>query len=309
MRFLIILSILPFATFAAVTKQKYTGGLFSDPTQKPQPSLAVDTWSYYPNTFGTCNGTTFDSCPCGAGTAEPCGPLNWPYISAACFQTCLPGNGGGQQSPINLDAFEEGYEGLGKARGRMKFSGGRCAGVVEQNNLTYEVSFFGGACRKPFTLTVDGQVWVLWQIHFHGTSLHSVNGRYSPIEVHMAHLPVGKTPTTADTNALVLAVFLRPGKANRLFNILTARPADEGTVPGGKEVRMVKAGSPYWLLPKRKDYWHYQGSLGTPSFFRACQLNPGPSFNSTINNVQWNNRPLQEILPETQVYSYGKVLK
>lgn len=114
-------------------KTTYKGGHFVDPTQNTDPAYSapmVDdiktAFSYYPNDF-QC--TDVDTCECG-GSGEPaCGPLNWPYTNEGSFLTCLPETGG-QQTPINLDGFEKGYSSLTKAEGRMKFTGGQCAGLM-----------------------------------------------------------------------------------------------------------------------------------------------------------------------------------
>lgn len=158
------------------------------------------------------------------------------------------------------------------------------------------------------------------------------------------HLPEGTPPSNA-VNALVLGVFLTTGKANSFFDVLTAQPADEGTgtrrkLSGGEEVTLFKAANPYSLIPQDKSYWHYTGSL-TAIGYGGCQLNDAsPTFNPAVNNIQWyvfknpqtasfsqlawltdylcglvqpylcqSNRPLQEILPDTEIYKYGKMLK
>ena len=59
-------------------------------------------------------------------------------------------------APINLDVFEEGYTALSKAEDRLKFTGGKCAGLIEKKKGTYEVAFD------------DGETWDLWQMHVHG---------------------------------------------------------------------------------------------------------------------------------------------
>lgn len=165
-------------------KSTYRGGHFVDPTENTIPTYSapmVDdiktSFSYYPNDF-QC--TAVANCTCG-GSGEPaCGPLNWPYVTDSTLVTCLPETGG-QQTPINLDGFEKGYESLTKAEGRMKFTGGQCAGIVEKKKGTYEIVFDEEACKdqspKPFTVTVDGETWNLWQIHVHAPSEHTVNGK------------------------------------------------------------------------------------------------------------------------------------
>ena len=335
---------LSFVAGVSGIKGWYSGELFSDPTQKPALNVTTvtgttgGTFSYYPNPFQCTN---VADCGCGDVGEPQCGPLNWAYVNADTLQTCLPDTGG-QQTPINLDAFEDGYKALNKAEGRMKFTGGKCTGLIEKMKGTYEIVFFDECDEtpKPLTVTVDGETWNLWQMHVHAPSEHTVNGIYYPVEIHLVHVP--DEPENAE-NALVLGMFLTQGKGNSFFDILTAQDADLGTerrkLSEGEEVRMVKAANPYSLIPQDKAYWHYQGSL-TAIGYGGCQLNGGETFDSDKNNIQWyvfknpqtasfsqlawltdylcelplpylcqSNRPLQEILPDTEIYKYGKMLK
>lgn len=76
-------------------------------------------------------------------------------------------------------------------------------------NGTFEFELFD--CAKQSSLTVNGKKWVLWQIHLHGVSEHSVNGGYYPMEAHLVHLPEGASPTDsnlAPSQVLVVGVFL-----------------------------------------------------------------------------------------------------
>ncbi len=117
---------------------------------------------------------------------------------------------------------------MSKADGRLKFTGGKCAGLIEKKKGTYEVAFDEAACEvnpKPFSVTVDGETWDLWQMHVHGPSEHTVNGIYYPIEIHLVHLREGVATADGPTKALVLGVFLPTGKANSFFDVLTAQPS------------------------------------------------------------------------------------
>lgn len=326
---------------AGAAAAKYTGSdNWSDPVNKAAPTSNTSFWSYYPNNF-QCKPTIFDNdfnnCSCGEGDDPPCGPSNWEFYSFDRFQTCsdsafvnkvaVPN----QQTPINLDFFGKGYDSLSASEGRLKFSWGKCEGKVAESKGDYQIIF--SECEKPFTVTVEGKTWPLWQIHFHGPSEHTVNGIYYPSEVHFVHvekLENGGPASTTD-KALVVGVFITPGKANSLFNVLTALDVDETSVT------LDKAVNPYSLIPAGdKSLYHYQGSLTTPSL-GGCQLGAGPTFDPRVNNIQWyvfkkaqtasvaqlawlteglcklqlsylcmNNRPLQDLLPTTDMYSYGK---
>lgn len=67
----------------------------------------------------------------------------------------------------------------------------------------------------PFHIPhAQGKKWVLWQMHIHGTSEHTVDGGYYPMEVHLVHVPAGSDPvhykdsSTVPNGVLVLGVFL-----------------------------------------------------------------------------------------------------
>ena len=124
---------LSFVAGVSGLKSTYSGGHFVDPTQNTDPAYSapfVDdigtVFSYYPNDF-QC--TSVATCKCGGPSEPACGPLNWPYTNEGSFKTCLSKTGG-QQTPINLDFAEEGYKSLSKAEGRMKFTGGKCVGLI-----------------------------------------------------------------------------------------------------------------------------------------------------------------------------------
>jgi len=140
-------------------KTTYKGGHFVDPTQSTSPEYSApittslqSAFSYYPNPF-QC--TAVADCGCGEIGEPKCGPLNWPYTNEGSFLTCLPETCD-QQTPINLDGFEEVYDFLSQAEGRLK-----CAGLVEKKKGTYEIVFDEEVCGdetpKPFSVTVDGE--------------------------------------------------------------------------------------------------------------------------------------------------------
>lgn len=81
-----------------------------------------------------------------------------------------------------------------------------------------------------------------------------MDGGYYPLEVHLVHLPPGKSPFYYDTatlpsEALVIGLFVTVGKANKIFDIFTHHTAEEVG-------HIYKAVNPYDLLPKgNRAYW------------------------------------------------------
>ena len=103
-------------------------------------------------------------------------------------------------------------------------------------------------------LTVNGMRYELQQFHFHHPSEHTLNGEHFPMEAHL----VLKGEGAAHANAL-LGVFINSGAAHAMldqFLRVLPRAAKKST-----DGVMVNVGD---LLPERKDYYLYEGSMTTP---------------------------------------------
>lgn len=104
-------------------------------------------------------------------------------------------------------------------------------------------------------ITFEGERYDLIQYHFHTPSEHTINGKAAPLEVHLVHKGAESGKLT------VLGVNLVPGKANPLIGaVWAAAPAEAGPV---KEVPGVRL-DPAALLPAKRAYYRYEGSLTTP---------------------------------------------
>jgi carbonic anhydrase len=107
-----------------------------------------------------------------------------------------------------------------------------------------------GAAR----ILLRGTRWDLLQFHWHTPSEHEMEGRKTPLEMHLVH-------SRADGALLVVAVFIERGSANRALGpMLRALP----NVPG--ETRAVANVRLAGLLPDRRESFRYTGSLTTPPF-------------------------------------------
>ena len=93
----------------------------------------------------------------------------------------------------------------------------------------------------------------LVQLHFHRPSEHLIAGKNFPMEAHFVH--------RADSGALaVVGVLMTTGKPNAAFSrIVSTMPAQEG--PAVKADARI---DPNALLPARRGYYRYPGSLTTP---------------------------------------------
>jgi carbonic anhydrase len=103
-------------------------------------------------------------------------------------------------------------------------------------------------------ITLDGTRYDLQQFHWHTPSEHEINGRRSPMEMHLVH-------AAADGSLLVIGVFIEKGRTNRtlepIFDDLPENAGDTRDVAG---VRIDK------LLPHDRSSYRYTGSLTTPPF-------------------------------------------
>lgn len=173
--------------------------------------------------------------PPGWGYAGETGPADWGAFS----ETCAAGT---QQSPVDLDPTLL-VPGLGELAIAYR------AGPVTLVNNGHSVE-----ARLPAgsTLTVDGVAYALLQFHFHSPSEHAVAGRSAPLEIHFVHQAEGR-------GRAVIGVLVHPGGENEtLARLMGSLPQTEGAEAALDNV------DPAALLPARRGYYRYAGSLTTP---------------------------------------------
>jgi carbonic anhydrase len=165
-------------------------------------------------------------------------PEKWGELSAD-FRSCQLGT---EQTPINLDG------GI-KAQFDSPFSLDYAAvgGDVINNGHTIQVNIDPGC-----VCTIDGTAYTLAQFHFHHPSEHLLSGKSSEMELHLVH--------KAENGGLaVIGVFLRAGERNAdLAPVFDAMPAV------GQPGHRLAAFNPGGLLPRKRGYYRYMGSLTTP---------------------------------------------
>lgn len=104
------------------------------------------------------------------------------------------------------------------------------------------------------TLAVGDEEFPLVQYHFHSPSEHTIDGRHSPMEMHLVH-------KSADDKLAVLGVLIEEGAANAAFdpvwaNLPTRKGAEEQLDHVTVDVDR--------LLPQVRTTYRYDGSLTTP---------------------------------------------
>lgn len=166
------------------------------------------------------------------------GPDHWGDVDAAS-KVCGVGS---QQSPIDIGATTR------ASLPRLGISWKRGADTIVNNGHTIQVNAGEGS-----TLKLDKETYKLLQFHFHRPSEHLIAGKSFPMEVHFVH--------QAASGALgVIGVMMATGRSNAVFKTIAA------TMPksAGPAVKADAKIDPNALLPARRGYYSYAGSLTTP---------------------------------------------
>lgn len=165
------------------------------------------------------------------------GPANWG--KNPLWSQCATGN---RQSPIDL------RDGMKVDLEQIVFDYKPSAFNVTDNGHTVQVNVGGGNY-----ISVQGRSYELLQFHFHRPSEERINGKGFEMVVHMVHKdPEGKLA--------VVAVLLERGKAqNMIQTVWNNLPLEKHDTVAPSIVL-----DPAEVLPARRDYFTYMGSLTTP---------------------------------------------
>lgn len=166
------------------------------------------------------------------------GPQEWGALETA-FEKCATGLA---QSPIDIGKTV-------KANlPALDFQYGRAALSILNNGHTVQVDLPAGNVLK-----VGDQSLELLQFHFHTPSEETLKGKHLPMVVHFVHRAAGG-------ELGVVGVLVKVGKSNADYAPVFAhlpRPGEKIAVDA------LQLDLPR-LLPSRKGYYAYQGSLTTP---------------------------------------------
>ncbi|MBY0572726.1 MAG: carbonic anhydrase family protein [Undibacterium sp.] len=205
------------------------------------------------------------------------GPTEWSKLSPETA-TC----GGKNQSPINLTGF------IRARLAPIQFSYKALGNEVWNNGHTIQVNFAEGG-----SMHIDGAQFDLKQVHFHAPSENQINGKSYPLEGHFVH-------KDKDGNLAVIAVMYQEGAENKsLTNVWNLMPHD-----ADQKVALTENLHPDALLPKKRAYYRFNGSLTTPPCSEGVRWlvmkAPVPVSKSQVETFAQvihhpNNRPIQSV--------------
>ncbi|WP_229474478.1 carbonic anhydrase [Pseudoduganella lurida] len=166
------------------------------------------------------------------------GPANWGKINAA-WNKCSAGT---RQSPIDIrDGIKVDLEQIAFDYRPSGFS-------VTDNGHTVQVQLGTGNF-----LTVGGRTYELQQLHFHRPAEERVNGKTYEMGIHLVHKDI-------EGHVAILALMLQRGKpqpaVQTVWNNLPLEKKDTFTPS--------VVFDPNDLLPQRRDYYTYMGSMTEP---------------------------------------------
>jgi carbonic anhydrase len=166
------------------------------------------------------------------------GPANWGKINAS-WTKCGTGN---RQSPIDL------RDGMKVDLEQIAFDYRSSGFNVIDNGHTIQVGVGLGNY-----ITVQNRTYELQQFHFHRPSEEKINGRGTEMVVHLVH-------KDGEGNVAIIAVLLERGAPNGMIQtVWNNLPLEKN-----QAVTPVVALDVNDILPKKRDYFTFMGSLSEP---------------------------------------------
>ena len=173
------------------------------------------------------------------GYGKEHGPSQWSELKPE-FEICRAGK---RQSPIDITAAEKAD--LPAIAFKYQVSPLR----IVNNGHTIQVNLPPGS-----TITIADHSYALLQFHFHTPSEEAIRGKHHALVAHFVH-------KDADGKLAVVAVLFDVGKSNAaLAPVLAKMPREEGAEQTFEGTSL----DPAKLLPSKRSYYEFEGSLTTP---------------------------------------------
>jgi len=188
--------------------------------------------------------------------ASPIGPLHWGSVTpsyATCGDISTGGEVGMKQSPIDIVPGNA----LAAHFSALLFKYEPTALKIENTGHYVEVPYDPTSYLYVGSQPTD--VYQLVQFHFHAPSEHTINGVHYDAELHLVHTNIiGETA--------VIAVLLSSSAAGLpIFDTIMANSPPTGEIELPEEVNVLD------LLPFRRGFYRYAGSLTTPACTESVQ--------------------------------------
>jgi len=196
------------------------------------------------------------------------GPSHWGDLKSE-YKMCKIGK---NQSPINItNEIKANLQPL----------------KLEYNVKAYEFLNNGhtlkAKMKKGATLYIDGKKFNLLQFHFHTPSENTINGKHFPMEAHFVH-------SSKNGELAVISLMFQNGKYNATMQkLINNMPKHAGNYKNICKANL-KAKD---LLPKKLDYYRFNGSLTTP----PCS-----------EGVRWFVLKTPVEMSETQIKEFEKIM-
>lgn len=199
------------------------------------------------------------------------GPAKWSTLDTQ-YAACANGT---EQSPIDIELSQLKVD---KELGKFETNYKPTAFTLMNNGHTIQAN----DASSSNTITIEGKVYTLVQLHFHKPSENQINGKTFEMEMHLVH-------KNSEGNLAVLGVLIKSGSENtQLAEMFSKLPEEETT----EDVKLDQVIDLNALLPQDKKAFRYKGSLTTP----PCS-----------EGVDWTvlEEPIE--LSEKQIQAFGTI--